>query len=78
MDKSTETTAPRYAPRHPKYGTLAAWCAYVGYSRSTCYELIKEGKLRAVKLGGRTLIDFEQGLAMMAELPSVHEAKKVA
>jgi len=38
--------------------------------RTTVYERIGSGELRAVKLGARVLIDVQAGLAWLASLPS--------
>jgi hypothetical protein len=40
-----------------------------GMSRSGTYEALGDGRLRAVKLGSKTLVDFEHGLAYLASLP---------
>jgi hypothetical protein len=37
--------------------------------RSVAYEELAKGNLQAVKLGKRTLIDVEHGLAWMRSLP---------
>jgi excisionase family DNA binding protein len=39
---------------------VADFCTASGISRSTFYELVAAGKLRAVKCGGRTLIPAEE------------------
>jgi excisionase family DNA binding protein len=36
------------------------FCQLAGISRTTFYELLKTGKIKAVKLGGRTLIPREE------------------
>ena len=36
------------------------FCLLAGISRTTFYELIKTGKIRAVKFGGRTLVPREE------------------
>jgi hypothetical protein len=41
-----------------------------GMSRSGTYEALGDGRLRAVKLGSKTLVDFEHGLAYLASLPA--------
>jgi hypothetical protein len=38
-------------------------------SRSTTYEALGRGELRAIKLGVRTLIDVEHGLAWLGSMP---------
>ncbi len=54
----------------PKYATMTDWCQLSGLSRSVTYELIGLGHLKAVKLGARTLIDVEHGLAQIATMPA--------
>ena len=53
----------------PKYATIQSWTALSGIGRTKTYEMIGEGKLRAVKAGRRVLIDVEHGLAFMKALP---------
>jgi hypothetical protein len=38
--------------------------------RSSVYEALGRGDLRAIKLGVRTLIDVEAGLAWLASMPA--------
>ena len=54
----------------PRYAPLSVWCPLSGMSRSTTYEALGDGRLRAIKLGNRTLIDVEHGLAYLASLPA--------
>lgn len=54
----------------PHYVTISDWVARSGISRSRSYELIAEGKLRARKVGRRTLIDLKAGLAWLDEQPA--------
>lgn len=67
---------------YPAYATLPDWHVISGMSRSRAYELLGSGKLRAIKLGNRTLIDVQHGLAWLASLPLAevrpHGAKKDA
>ncbi len=56
--------------KHPAYATVPDWCALSGMSRSGSYEALGRGDLRAVKLGSRTLIDVQHGLAWLASLPA--------
>ena len=53
----------------PKYATMATWTALTNMSRSTAYNLLGARKLRAIKVGSRTLIDVEAGLAWLASQP---------
>lgn len=43
----------------------------LGISRTTAYEEIKAGRLKAVKCGTRTLIPMESALAWLDSLPSL-------
>jgi hypothetical protein len=40
-----------------------------GLSRTVTYELLAEGKIQAVKLNSKTLIDVQSGLGFMRSLP---------
>lgn len=72
----TNFSASRTAPEvqtskgaSPAFATVSGWCALSGMGRSTTYEALGAGHLRAVKLGSRTLIDVPQGLAWLDSLP---------
>jgi hypothetical protein len=54
----------------PRYCSIADWCTISGMSRSGTYEALGRGDLRAIKLGVRTLVDVEHGLACLASLPA--------
>ncbi len=43
------------------------FCTAYELSRSTAYKLIKEGKLRAVLIGGRCVIPVEAAEALLTE-----------
>ena len=45
---------------------VADACAVLGIGRTSLYELISAGKLRAVYVAGRTLIDAESARALVA------------
>ena len=45
------------------------WAKYAGIGKSTAWMLVKEGKLRAVKICGRTLVLAEDGEAFLKSLP---------
>jgi hypothetical protein len=53
----------------PAHVTIRVGCAYTGDSRSRMYEAIGEGKVRAVKEGGRTLLVFEDLKKRVADRP---------
>jgi len=49
--------------------TMNDWSRFSGISRSKTYELLSSGELEAVKAGGRTLIDVDQGLGWLSSRP---------
>jgi hypothetical protein len=53
----------------PIFGGIDTWCALTDMSRRKTYDLLAEGILHAVKVGDRTLVDIEHGLAYLRELP---------
>ncbi len=55
---------PKYAPIDP------VWCTISGMSRRQTYVELGRGNLKAIKVGTRTLIDVEAGLAWLRSLPS--------
>lgn len=52
-----------------RYGTIDQWRDDSGMGRSVTYEEIGLGNIKAVKVGKRTLIDYESGWAYLARLP---------
>lgn len=54
----------------PQFATLRDWCRISGMGRTTVYQRLASGELRAVKLGTRVLVDVEAGLAWIASLPA--------
>ncbi|HTW71156.1 MAG TPA: DNA-binding protein [Acetobacteraceae bacterium] len=58
------TPTPKYAPIEPD------WCTISGLSRRTTYAELGRGNLKAIKVGARTLIDVEAGLAWLRSLPA--------
>jgi hypothetical protein len=55
--------------RTPKYGPIDSWCEYTGMGRRSTYDYLGTGELKAIKVGARTLIDFEHGLAWLSSRP---------
>lgn len=53
----------------PRYATIQNWTGMSGMGRTTTYDEIGRGNLRAIKVGARTLIDVEHGFAWLASLP---------
>jgi excisionase family DNA binding protein len=50
------------APAYMRVGDFAVWC---GLSRPTIFRLIRQGKLRRVKVGGASLIDMSSARALL-------------
>lgn len=75
-DKERVDRAP--ASYTPKYAPLPAWGILSGIGRSKTYEMLGEGTLRAIKVGGRLLIDVEHGLSVLAAMPQaeIHVASR--
>ncbi len=84
MNTETTTAAPaKPPPRIPTtlaFASVTDWCALSGMGRSTTYEALGAGHLRAVKLGAKTLIDVPHGLEWLGSLPRAdirpHSAKR--
>lgn len=54
----------------PAYASITNWCALSGMSRSGTYNfLAAPDGLRAIKVGGRTLVDVKHGLEFLASRP---------
>ena len=49
-------------------------CAVLGLGKTSIYELMKEGKLKAIKVAGRTLIDAESARALIASAATAKTA----
>jgi hypothetical protein len=56
-------------PSRKRFMPISEWCVYSGMSRSGTYNAIGLRKLRAVKLGSRTLIDVAAGDLYLDTLP---------
>jgi excisionase family DNA binding protein len=55
---------------YPAYCTIKRWCEISGLGRSVVYQMLGDGRLRAVKAGNRTLICVQAGLAYLNSLPT--------
>jgi excisionase family DNA binding protein len=55
----------------PRARSVPAFAKHIGVGKSTCWELVKDGKLRAVRINGRTLILHEDGEKFLRSLPAV-------
>ncbi len=67
MTSGPQTASPALTP---KFGTIDTWIALSGMGRRTTYDELGRGNLRAVKVGTRTLINIEAGLAWIASRPA--------
>lgn len=54
----------------PDYESIAAWQRRTGMSVTSIYEALGAGKLNAIKLGRKTLIDVKRGLHWLAHQPT--------
>ena len=64
MDESDPTPRRRMA-------SMKTACKYGGFAKTKCYELIHEGRIRAYKLGSKTLIDLASIDELHASLPQL-------
>jgi hypothetical protein len=73
------TAQTKSAGRHYPDGTVACsikkFADITGFGRSTIYEAIKKGDLKARKYGKRSTIEADDGLSWLENLPT---AKPVA
>jgi hypothetical protein len=53
----------------PKFATIDNWLVMSGMGRRNVYDKLGTGELKAVKVGSRTLIDVEAGLAWLRSRP---------
>ena len=58
------------AERRKKYAPIDYCVDAYGISRRSWYDILGAAKVKAVKCGGRTLIDLESADAYFAALPS--------
>jgi len=54
----------------PKFAPIPVWCSVSGMGRTATYQALGRGELHAVKVGSRTLIDVEAGLAWLRSRPA--------
>jgi excisionase family DNA binding protein len=55
----------------PKFLPFAEACRYGGFGRQTAYDLIHAGRINAVKLGRRTIIEVASIDRLHATLPKL-------
>lgn len=52
-----------------KYASIAGWNELTSMGRTSTYNALGRGDLKAIKVGARVLIDVEAGLAWLAQRP---------
>lgn len=60
-------------PAPATHGDVKATCARYGWGKTTTYELLRDKKIRARKLGTKTLIEFASVDEYLASLPTYGE-----
>lgn len=68
-------TLPKIESR--RWGSLTQLREHYPLSRTRAYQLLAQGKLRAKRLGGRTIWDFESADALFDALPDLGEGCNV-
>jgi excisionase family DNA binding protein len=58
--------------------SIEDFCSRYGIGRTTVYEEIRSGRLKAVKVGRRTLVPEEAGQNWLRALPPAGDAQRVA
>ena len=74
MDTNTQGSMVVYTAQNaggaqPVFASIVRWCDLSGMGRSSTYEALGTGHLRAIKMGAKTLIDVAHGLAWLRSLP---------
>ena len=64
--QQNEVVAPTF---RPAFAPIDGWMAISGMGRRAVYAALDRGDLRAKKMGARTMIDVEHGLAWLRALP---------
>jgi hypothetical protein len=64
-------SAPRVKPVSAKAQSVPAFAKEIGVGKSAIWEEIRAGRLRAVRLGGRTLLLAEDRERYLRSLPAV-------
>lgn len=73
MSEQAEKVLNEQAARYgaiPHFAPVLRWCDISGVGRTTTYELLDIGFLKAVKLGSKTLIDVWHGLDQLSAPPA--------
>lgn len=56
-------------PVHPSFVSIREWCRISGMGMTSAYAALGRGELAAIKLGRRTVIDLDAGLAWLRSRP---------
>ena len=56
-------------PVQPSFVSIKEWCRISGMGMTSAYAALARGELAAIKLGRRTVIDLEAGLAWLRSRP---------
>lgn len=56
------------------HGDIKTTCTRYGFGKTTAYEMLRDKKIRARKLGAKTLIEFASVDEYFATLPEYGEA----
>jgi hypothetical protein len=54
----------------PAFVTIDTWLGRTGMGRRSVYDELGRGNLRGIKVGTRTLIDFEHGMKWLRSRPA--------
>lgn len=54
-----------------RYVSVRDWCRITGLGKTTTYAMMADHRIRAIKIGSRTLIDLPFGLGHLASMPAV-------
>lgn len=70
MQNAVAARKPPFSPRRLAYG-INDFASALGIGRTKIYEEIKSGRLRAKRIGGRTIIAADDAAKYLAGLPAL-------
>ena len=62
----------------PRYVSIKEWCRMSGQGMTSTYAALARGELTAIKMGRRTLVDVEAGIAWLRSRPAWRPSVPVA
>ena len=65
------------APISPRAFSISEFCRRYGIGRTNAYQEIAAGRLRALKVGRRTLITHDAAEAWLAALPELNKPDRI-